>query len=128
MREIKFRAMSKRTNEMVYGIPFFNSLGGWSTRPSIELETLGQYTGLKDKNGTDIYEGDIMQGWRAGSNSDRSYTGVIEWRYDQAGWIIKCGKFILEILSLAMEGDCLSTRLSSFEVIGNIHQNPELIK
>jgi len=86
-----------------------------------------QFTGLIDKNGKEIYEGDILNGWRKGSNSDREYTGVIEWQQQQAGWIIKCGKFVMEILSLAMSGDGVNTQLDSFEVIGNIYETPELL-
>jgi uncharacterized phage protein (TIGR01671 family) len=86
-----------------------------------------QFIGLQDKNGKDIYDGNVLKGMRVGSNSDREYTGVIEWRTEQAGWVIKCGKFVLEILSLAMSGDGQTTRLSGFEVIGNIQEHPELL-
>ena len=89
---------------------------------------LMQYIGLKDKNRTEIYAGSIISGIRKGSNSDRSHTGFIEWNTQQAGWIIRCGKHIIEILSLAMDGDGIETRLSAFEVIGNIHQHPDLLK
>ena len=90
-------------------------------------QTLQQFTGLLDKNGKEIYEGDVVNGWRKGSNSDMGYTGVIQWQQEQAGWIIKCGKYVMEILSLAMSGDGETTKLDSFEVIGNIYENPELL-
>lgn len=88
---------------------------------------LMQYTWLKDNNGVDIYDGDILNGWRKGSNSDREHTGTIQWQQEQAGWVIKCGKYIMEILSLAMSGDGIITQLDSFEIIGNIYETPELL-
>lgn len=111
MREIKFRAIGKRSNEMIYGIPFFNSLGDWSTRVSIELETLGQYTGLKDKNGKEIYEGDIIK------------TPNDDW-----GIIVFTPPFFEVTVSADQSSTYSREFLAASQVIGNIHQNPELIK
>lgn len=86
-----------------------------------------QFIGLKDNIGREIYEGDILTGVRKGSNSDKVYTGCVEWQTQQCGYVIRCGKFLLEILSLAMHGDETGTHLSGFSVIGNIYENPELL-
>lgn len=133
-REIKFRCYWPGVNQMKHFVMgnFEDTPRGWAMSFVQQGRDVGsiylgkaevmQFTGLQDSKGVDIYEGDVVNGVRTGSNSDRQYTGVLEWRTDQAGWVIKCGKFILEILSLAMSGDGESTRLNGFEVIGNIYQ------
>ena len=125
-REIKFRCWDKEsklmTNEPHLDVQYGNLTSGY------DCEIIMQFTGLKDRTGADIYEGDILSGYRKGSNSDIKYTGFIKWQTEQAGWIIECGKYVMEILSLAMSGDGINTNLDTFEVIGNIYQNPELLE
>lgn len=73
---------------------------------------LMQYTGLKDKNGVEIYEGDIVRGV-AGED------WVVEW--GTAGFILRCACH-------HPDGDFYSLDPSEVETIGNIYENPELLE
>jgi uncharacterized phage protein (TIGR01671 family) len=72
---------------------------------------LMQYIGLKDKNGKEIYEGDIIQLLDEGVSIDDNYSGV-EVKFEE-------GHFLF--------GDTFPFGLDSWEVIGNIYENPELL-
>lgn len=119
MREIKFRAWSpvKKRMELVGDIE-------WDSHEGMEIESictetqklspaifiLMQYTGLKDKNGKEIYEGDILQ-----LNSGR--TGVVAYHEERAGFIFQ-----------DEYNEMLYQRTGYIdEIIGNIYENPELI-
>lgn len=75
-------------------------------------ETIGQYTGLTDKNGKKIFEGDIIQ-------SPDGEIFSVEWQPFSVAWRIKNSKrcFLAFMRCLDM-----------FKVIGNIHDNPELLE
>lgn len=122
-REIKFRAKD-RVGVWVYGDLRLTSREPhiWTdpyTSHIINTETIGQYTGLKDKNGEEIYEGDIV----------KSISGKV-------GYVI----FLQQEMGYVVVWDNCDTRLGhrnrgggyeydeSIEVIGNIHDNPELLK
>lgn len=76
-------------------------------------ETIGQYTGLTDKNGKKIFEGDIV------STSEEDERGVVRWEDSDAAYVIGCDDNIdLSFLENLWGRDV--------EVIGNIHDNPEL--
>jgi uncharacterized phage protein (TIGR01671 family) len=110
MREIKFRAWNKWAdrNEMAY----FNL-------DTCMLDTLAynapimQYTGLKDKNGKEIYEGDVV---------NRSFPGGVEFKgtvkfYECAFWIDN-GKQSVGLFS----------EIDEITILGNIYENPELLE
>lgn len=84
---------------------------------------LMQYTGLKDKNGKEIYEGDVIKCNPHWSNGDIYEVGVITWEKQRAGFMVNVGRLTVQgFKSLKMGG------ASHKEVIGNIYENPELIK
>lgn len=130
MRTIKFRGKDIKTGEWLYG-HFFQRLGYYPAivepRPrdgkimyceiAVEDNTVGQFTGLTDKNGKEIYEGDIVQ---SKLKRSRKYDEILQICFANSEY---CGK----------DKDGSSTSLSlleeyhTLEVIGNIHDNPELI-
>jgi len=126
MREIKFRG--KRLN----GRLKFNKsitrlengsvrLGGYAVIP----ETVGQYTGLTDKNGVEIYEGDILIDVEFDENNN-DISGKFPVVYDSS----KC-QFAIDN-SFKKDGSSLVNFIEYFgvenlKIVGNIHDNPELL-
>ena len=116
-RIIKFRAWHEKLERMIFA-GFSIGVGGgtlWkdeSGKSWGDLELL-QYTGLKDKNGKEIYEGDIV---RLDHWSPKEY--IVE--FNRGAFCFKHNK------DDASYNDC--KYLEKCEVIGNIHENPELLK
>ena len=132
MREILFRGKRKdNRNPWIYG--HLHKMDGYGTgyteygiqvqdiptsRPwsvSVIPETVGQYTGLTDKNGKKIFEGDIVK------YGDTVHNVVFEQRNGTAYFGLVYSP--LETLPCGHYQD-----LRQIEVIGNIHDNPELLK
>lgn len=127
IREIKFRAWDKIKNIIlpVEAIDWWHGRG-WTcllrpaepkpskyTKDGLEYEPIEnlillQYIDLKDKNGKEIYEHDIVK-------TEEGIIGTVEWDQKYCGFFIKNKRFTLELAY-----QC--------EVIGNIFENPELLK
>ena len=127
MREILFRGKTLNDNEWVIGAGVYKSEGyTWiitddvtktenrgTGSDAIISETIGQYTGLTDKNGKNIFEGDIILWGLAPC--------VVKYDIENARFMFyENGKY----LKNGFNKDTMEMK----EVIGNIHDNPELLK
>lgn len=130
MREILFRAKLLFNKKWVYG-SFVREFDGSPQIISdddggmyeIIPETLSQYTGLTDKNGRKIFEGDIVQ---YSTNTNRSTNKEFhEVVFETRGG---SGYFGIKISNVETWQFCLEVPAKLMEVIGNIYDNPELMK
>ena len=101
-----------KQNELLAELITFETIDGSRANYDKDKIILMQCTGLKDKNGTLIFEGDILK-----------YSGIVEWDNIQNRW--SC----IDIhWNNRRERHSLPYLTSPLEIIGNIHENPELLE
>ena len=129
MREIKFRARDKKTGEWWYGSSFVtyydnpNRLYHMSffwrgiEDGTLDIETLGEYMGLKDKNGKEIYEGDVVR------YTHQDLPNPIDFRV-----VFFEGAFAQDRPEDGRYDPDLWYDWVDLEIIGNIYENKELLE
>jgi uncharacterized phage protein (TIGR01671 family) len=133
MRKILFRGKDVETGEWRMGSYYFGSMyyellddkkyyiadDNASLYYEVIPETVGQYTGIDDKNGSKIFKGDII------SFSGCDYDGEEYMRYKATGFVeFANGAFCIKDDDMWYEANFFE----DCEVVGNIHDNPELLE
>lgn len=132
-RKIKFRGQQINTKKWIHGY-LYREKGlyliceniRYAEKEPILLDTVGQFTGLHDKNGKEIYEGDIVlyEDWKmayeGGGNDSFINKGIVEYCEDN------CCYNVTERQTVDIT-DVLYKDNEDLEVIGNIYDNPELL-
>lgn len=123
MREILFRGKRIDNGELVDGyyvetLRYNNLHWIWDGKEyiAVDSDTVGQYTGLKDKNGKKIFEGDIVT-FKTRTSSFKP--GYVRWYEEEVRFLVTMPD---GLHSYPMD------RSWEYEVLGNIHDNPELLK
>ncbi|RFB35703.1 YopX family protein [Brevibacillus sp. VP] len=134
MREIKFRIWDK-VNEIIIQDDghFYITADGDVIGVNDDLDIsesviLMQYTGLKDCNGKEIYEGDIFQAGSYPLTKEDDYVGVVEYDHDRFWGVkrVKAGSDVRGI-SDGMADGLWEFIDESIEIIGNIYEHPHLL-
>ena len=130
MREIKFRAWDTQAEEILYGVEHtydgykvpMPSFGALLDCPDFYI--VMQYTGLKDQNGKEIYEGDIVKFYPQSPRSEE----LPNPRYGEMGEIFfDIGSFAVRPIDGKREGiQFFLDELGEWVVVGNIYENKEL--
>ncbi|MBQ7280576.1 MAG: hypothetical protein IJR13_07645 [Bacteroidales bacterium] len=128
MRKIEFRGKRKIDGEWVYGdfeynrkrdiarIHSYDEELNYKCQTVVMSDTVGEFTGLTDMNGKDIFEGDIVRMLSRG----RERIGVVRWDDVNPSFCIKTQDNDIEY-------DFVKCGEAEIEVVGNIHDKPELL-
>jgi uncharacterized phage protein (TIGR01671 family) len=128
MREIKFRVWDKTEKELVYvkgffisndAITYFTNSTKSKSIKAADADIM-QYTGIKDSNSIEIYEGDIVQV----KDDDKIKNYIVTWRDRQAAFGFEY--FIVDSWALSWDEETIPSP-DKWEVAGNIYENPDLI-
>ena len=138
MREIIFRGKRADTGDWVYGdlihVGYLYCVGNdieAFTKAAfnecvVNPETVGQYTGLKDRNGKEIYEGDILL-----LSDKNTYQELVVVEQGPYGWVFYNPKTVFRFKDGSYTYRAVENYRRLFgigEVVGNIHDNPELLE
>lgn len=141
MREIKFRTWVERDKRMSSPIDLVDIANGkmdhvaWrvsvTTREVVEGDAIMEFTGILDKNGKEIYEGDIIEAtdnWA----EDECPRYVVQWVEDDTRLGFELVHPETEDYEASIADDYgfypLEVKRAGFTVIGNLYENPELLK
>lgn len=124
MRTIKFRGKKIENNEWLYGdlmqddrgdyYIFPNDCGGLYAKNKVKTNTIGQFTGLLDNNGVEIYENDILE---------------VEGMYAKVVWNKYKASFEYEYLHPTQIANTFyEFNMPYLSIVGNVYDNPELMK
>ena len=128
MREILFRGKRVDDGKWVYGCYYELDMGKVMISTCIKREayevqhkTVGQFTGLTDKNGKKIFEGDIVR--RFNSKKQEVMRYAVKWNTDCCMFVLICEDTYLG----EYDSDFTVFYGEEFEIVGNVHDNPELM-
>lgn len=144
-REIKFRGKRIDTGEWVYGFYWYigsdyfirNTEHGQSTDYEVDPETVGEFIVLKDKNGKEIYEGDIRREEIESDEGDDVHYYICVWvaEWSMFTWLHLPGEYQAYLDAGAESLDTIlywtypaAEENNRIVICGNIHEHPDLIK
>ena len=135
MRTIKFRGREVGTDKWVYGYYYespFERLGtkgriivncvDHNEKRFVDSATVGQFTGLHDKDGKEIYEGDVVE------NAEGDVDRILWGSRGLVLWVVDMSRFGIHYERDGVKAALLDSDTELFAVIGNVYDEPELLE